>query len=145
MVKVADGYDVDTVLGNIKLKVRGVSAVAARTMTSDVADSVSGVAGVIQVVFGAIGVLALVVLVVAFLVVGRHRTREFAVLRVLGASKKALSGIVLKEGCDVSAAGASWASWLRWSSCLGLTAHSKARWGCHSCYPRFPRWGCWRY
>ena len=106
MVKVADGYDVDTVLGNIKLKVRGVSAVAARTMTSDVADSVSGVAGVIQVVFGAIGVLALVVLVVAFLVVGRHRTREFAVLRVLGASKKALSGIVLKEGAIVSAAGA---------------------------------------
>ena len=106
MVKVADGYDVNTVLGNIKLKVRGVSAVAARSMTSDVADSVAGMSGVIQVVFGAIGVLALVVLVVAFLVVGRHRMREFAVLRVLGASKRALSGIVVKEGAIVSAAGA---------------------------------------
>ena len=106
MVKVADGYNVDDVLGSIKLKVRGVSAVATRTMTSDVADSVAGMSGVIQVVFGVIGVLALVVLVVAFLVVGRHRTREFAVLRVVGASKRALSGIVVKEAAIISAAGA---------------------------------------
>ena len=71
MVKVADGYDVDEVMGDIKLHVRGVTAVATRTMTSDVADSVAGMSGVIQVVFGVIGVLALVVLVVAFIVVGQ--------------------------------------------------------------------------
>ena len=106
MVKVADGHSVEEVLGDIKLHVRGVSAVATRTMTSDVADSVAGMSGVIQVVFGVIGVLAVVVLVVAFLVVGRHRTREFAVLRVLGASKRMLSGIVVKEAAIISAAGA---------------------------------------
>ncbi|MDO4399616.1 MAG: ABC transporter permease [Coriobacteriia bacterium] len=106
MVKVADGHSVEEVLGDIKLHVRGVSAVATRTMTSDVADSVAGMSGVIQVVFGIIGVLAVIVLVVAFLVVGRHRTREFAVLRVLGASKRMLSGIVVKEAAIISAAGA---------------------------------------
>lgn len=106
MVKVADGYNVENVLGDIKLHVRGVSAVATRTMTSDVADSVAGMAGVIQVVFGVIGVLAAVVLVVSFVVVGRHRTREFAVLRVIGASQRALSRIVVTEGAIVSAGGA---------------------------------------
>ena len=106
MVKVADGYNVENVLGDIKLHVRGVSAMATRTMTSDVADSVAGMSGVIQVVFGVIGVLAVVVLVVSFVVVGRHRTREFAVLRVIGASQRALSRIVVTEGAIVSAGGA---------------------------------------
>ena len=106
MVKVADGHTVDEVLGDIKLHVRGVSAVATRTMTSDVADSVAGMSGVIQVVFGVIGILSIVVLVVAFLVVGKHRTREFAVLRVVGASKRALAGIVVKEAALISAGGA---------------------------------------
>ena len=106
MVKVADGYNVDDVLGDIKLHVRGVSAVATRTMTSDVANSVAAMSGVLQVVFGVISVFAVIALVVAFVVVGRHRTREFAVLRVVGASKKALSGIVVKEAGVISAGGA---------------------------------------
>ena len=106
MVKVANGYNVDDVLGDIKLHVRGVSAVATRTMTSDVADSVAGMSHVIQVVFAAIAVVALGVLVTAFTIVGRHRTREFAVLRVIGASRRALSGIVVKEAAVVSAGGA---------------------------------------
>ena len=106
MVKVANGYNVDDVLGDIKLHVRGVSAVATRTMTSDVADSVAGMSHVIQVVFAAIAVVALGVLVAAFTIVGRHRTREFAVLRVIGASRRALSGIVVKEAAVVSAGGA---------------------------------------
>ena len=106
MVKVADGYNVEHVLGDIKLHVRGVSAVATRTMTSDVANSVAAMSGVLQVVFGVISVFAVIALVVAFVVVGRHRTREFAVLRVVGASKKALSGIVVKEAGVISAGGA---------------------------------------
>jgi len=107
MVKVADGHDVDDVLGDIKLHVRGVSAVATRTMTSDVADSVAGMTSVIRVVFAVIAVVALGVLVVAFTVVGRHRTREFAVLRVIGASRRALSGVVVKEAAVISAGGAA--------------------------------------
>ncbi len=107
MVKVADGHDVDDVLGDIMLHVRGVSAVATRTMTSDVADSVAGMTSVIRVVFAVIAVVALGVLVVAFTVVGRHRTREFAVLRVIGASRRALSGVVVKEAAVISAGGAA--------------------------------------
>ena len=105
-VKVADGYDPSDVAGDINLHVRGAYAVATRVMTSSVAESVSGIAGVVGVLMGVIWVLAAAVLVIAFLIVGSRRAKEFAVLRVVGASRKALSGIVVKEAALVSALGA---------------------------------------
>ena len=105
-VKLADGYDAETVAGDINLHVRGVYAVATRAMTSSVADSVSGISGVVGVLMGVIWVLAAAILVIAFLVAGKQRAREFAVLRVAGASRKALSGIVVKEAAIISVLGA---------------------------------------
>jgi len=105
-VKVADGYDPEVVAGEINLHVRGVYAVATRAMTSSVAESVSGIAGVIGVLMGVIWVLAAAVLVVAFSIAGKHRAKEFAVLRVIGASRKDLSGVVVKEAALISALGA---------------------------------------
>ena len=105
-VKVADGYNVDDVLGAIKLYVSGVSAAETRTMTSDIADSVGTVASVIATVFGAVWVLLAAVLVVAFMVVARQRTREFAILRVIGTSRKGLRRIVLKESVVIGSLGA---------------------------------------
>lgn len=107
LVKVADGYDVDGVLGQIKLYVHGISAVSARSMTSSVSDSVSSVSRVLSTTFAAVWVLVAAVLVVAFLVVGRQRTREFAVLRVVGASKRALRRVALREALLVSLLGAA--------------------------------------
>ena len=105
-VKVADGVDAQAVADDINLHVRGVYAVATRAMTSSVADSVSGIARIVGVLMAAIWVLAAAVLVIAFSVAGRHRAREFAVLRVIGASRKALSGLVVKEAAITSALGA---------------------------------------
>ena len=51
-------------------------------------------------------IIALVVLVVSFTVAGRHRTREFAVLRVIGATRSMLSRLVVTESVIVSAFGA---------------------------------------
>ena len=106
-VKVAGGYDAEDVAGDINLHVRGVHAVATRAMTSSVADSVSGIARVIGVLMAIVWVLAAAVLVIAFSVAGRHRAREFAVLRVVGASRKALSGLVVKEAAIISIFGAA--------------------------------------
>ena len=106
LVKVENGYNVDQVIGDIRLHVRGVSAVQTKVMTSSVADSVAGTAGVIGAMMAVVWVLAAVILVVAFVVVGRSRVREFAILRVVGASRSALSRIVLTESAIVSAIGA---------------------------------------
>ena len=106
LVKVANGYNVEQVLGDIKVHVRGVSAVQTKAMTSSVADSVAGTASVVGTLMAVIWVFAAAVLVVAFVVIGRSRTREFAILRVLGASRKALARIVLTESVVISAIGA---------------------------------------
>lgn len=105
-VKVADGYNVEDVAGDIKLHVRGVTAATTKTMTSGVADSVAGASRVVGVMIAVIWVMAAIILVIAFTISGKHRTREFAVLRVIGASRKDLSGIVMKEALVISLIGA---------------------------------------
>ena len=105
-VKVADGYGAEQVADDINLHVRGVWAASARSMTAGVADGVSGAGRVIGVLVAVIWVLAAAVLVIAFTVTGKQRAREFAVLRVVGASRKALSRLVLRESLVISLVGA---------------------------------------
>ena len=105
-VKVADGYNVTKVVDDINLHVRGVAAVQARAMTSGVADSIAGVSSIIGVLVVVIWLLAVVVLVIAFTITGKQRSREFAVLRVLGASHSNLARIVVVESLVLSAIGA---------------------------------------
>ena len=105
-VKVADGYSVDNVVDDLNLHVRGAWSVRASKVTSGVADSIGGVSGMLGAMIGVVWVLAAAMLVVAFIVLGRHRTKEFAVLRVAGASRKALSRVVLKESLVISVVGA---------------------------------------
>lgn len=105
-VKVAEGYNVEDVVNDINLHVRGVWATQSRAMTSGVADSIAGASKIIGGLVAALWVLAAVVLVVTFAMTGKHRRREFAVLRVVGASRKSLAGIVIKESAIISAIGA---------------------------------------
>lgn len=105
-VKVADGYDVQSVTDSINLYVRGTKAVRSRAMTSGIADSMAAIARIVGIIAVAVCVLSLVVLVVAFTMLGRARTREFAVLRVMGASRKMLAGIVVREAALVGLMGA---------------------------------------
>lgn len=105
-VKVADGVSVQRVTDEINLHVRGVKAVRARAMTSGIADSMAAMARIVGAIAVAVCVLSLVVLVVAFTILGNQRTREFAVLRVVGASRRMLVGVVLREALLMSALGA---------------------------------------
>ena len=105
-VKLADGYDAEDVAGDINVHVRDVWATPTRAMTADVADGVSGASRVIGILVIAMWVLAVIVLVVAFSLTGRQRAREFAVLRVAGASRSSLSRLVLTEALVMSVAGA---------------------------------------
>ena len=105
-VKVADGVSVQRVTDEINLHVRGVKAVRSRAMTSGIADSMAAIARVVSVIAVAVCVLSLVVLLVAFTILGNQRTREFAVLRVIGASRRMLVEVVLREALLMSACGA---------------------------------------
>ena len=70
-----------------------------------ISDSLAGVSKVAKVLVAAVWIIALGIMVAAFMMMTGERKKEFAVLRVLGASRKKLSRIVLAEGFIISLAG----------------------------------------
>ncbi len=105
LVKVADGYDIDSVAGAIQRKVRKTQAVKTKSMTSGISNSLAGVSKVIAILTGIVWFLCVIILsVISTLIIG-ERKKEFAVLRVMGASQKKLSHIVMAESLLVNASG----------------------------------------
>ena len=105
LIKVADGFDIDDVTADINLHVRQVKAIRTQNMISDVSDSLSGVSGMIGVLMVAVWVLSVIIMAIAFTMMMNERKKEFAVLRVLGASRARLAGFVLKENALLTLAG----------------------------------------
>jgi len=105
MVKVADGYDIDNIAGQIQRKVRKTQAVKTKSMTSGIASSLSGVSKIIAALTAVVWLLCLVILIVVSTLIIGERKKEFAVLRVMGASQKKLSFLVMAESVLVNASG----------------------------------------
>ena len=105
-VKVKDGADPAQVNNWLNGHIRKVTAVRARSMFTDVSDSLSGIARAARVLIGAVWALALAILLVAFAMMIRERRREFAVLRLLGVSRRGLRGEILAETALCGLAGA---------------------------------------
>lgn len=106
LINVADGYSTEEVLNDINIHVKKVKAVQTKEMISGIADSLSGVSAVVGILVAAIWLLGLIVLLLAFTMSVNERKKEFAVLRVLGASRKMLSSLVLKEALLTGVMGA---------------------------------------
>ncbi|MBQ9010848.1 MAG: FtsX-like permease family protein, partial [Clostridia bacterium] len=73
------------------------TAVRTRSMITGVSNSLAGISRAITLLIIAVWLLAFVILLLAFLLIVRERSREFAVLRLLGASRSMLSRMVLTE------------------------------------------------
>ena len=97
LIKVADGYDIDEVAGDINLHVRQVKAIRTQNMISGVSESLSGVSATISLLMVVVWILSAVILAIVFTMNINERKKEFAVLRVLGASRVKLAGIVFRE------------------------------------------------
>ena len=96
-VKVRDGYDIDEVNSRLNGHIRKVTAVRTRSMITGVSDSLAGVSRTVTILIAVVWVLAFVILLLAFALIIRERSREFAVLRLVGASRGMLSHMVLLE------------------------------------------------
>ena len=105
MIKVKDGYTPEQVTGDINLHVKHVEAAQSASMFSGIAGGLSNVAGIIRILIVMIWLLAIVVLAVVFAMISHERAKEFAVLRVLGASRGMLSRLLLTESAVISAIG----------------------------------------
>ena len=104
-VKVADGCDVGKVCNALNGHVRKATAVKAKSMLTGVADSLTGVSRTVALLIGAVWALAIVILLIAYAMMINERRREFAVLRLLGASRRRLGGLMLKEAALTSLGG----------------------------------------
>ena len=96
-VKVKDGTDIDAVNSRLNGHLRKVTAVRTRSMITGVSDSLAGIGRTVTFLIAAVWALAFVILLLTFVLIVRERTREFAVLRLVGASRGMLSRIVLLE------------------------------------------------
>ena len=96
-VKVRDGYDIGAVNSKLTGHLRKVTAVRTRSMITGVSDGLAGVSRTVTALIAAVWVLALIILLLAFALIIRERNREFAVLRLVGASRGMLARMVLLE------------------------------------------------
>lgn len=108
-LKVRDGADpqkvTDTI--NVQNRFKKLQAVRTKSMFSGMADSLAGVTGTVSGLILAVWALALVILIIVFWMMAGERKREFAVLRLLGASRRMLGGMILKETAVCNLVGAA--------------------------------------
>lgn len=96
-IKVRDGYDIDTVNTALTGKLRKVTAVRTRSMITGVSDSLAGISRTVTIMIVVIWALAFMILFLAYILIVRERSREFAVLRLIGASRNMLGRMALIE------------------------------------------------
>lgn len=104
-VSVKEGYDPEQVTNDINLHVRHVQAVKTKTMLTGISDSLSGISSAVKGLMIAIWIIALLVMIIAFTMLINERKKEFAVLRIIGMSRKQLASVILAESVLLSTAG----------------------------------------
>lgn len=97
LINTAEGYSPEDVMNDINIHVKKVKAVQTKEMISGISRSLAGTSDVIGVLIAAVWLLGVVILLLAFTMSVNERRKEFAVLRMIGASQGRLAGIVMQE------------------------------------------------
>ena len=106
LIKVADGYSIEQVTDDINIHITKVKATPAKSMISDISEGLTGTSALIGIIAAVIWAMAVIILVIVFALLSNERKKEFAVLRVMGASRKMLSRIMGTEAAVLGAIGA---------------------------------------
>ncbi len=107
LIKVEDGYSPEEVADDINIHITKVQATPARSMVAKISGGLEGVSKIIGALVGIIWVLAVAVLLIVFAMLTNERRKEFAVLRVMGASQKMLFSVMWIESLVISLIGAA--------------------------------------
>jgi len=114
MIKAKPGVDSVKLASKIskELSKEGIFAMFSKKFVNSISSNLKVLSTSILVLVGAIWILSIVVLSISFTAIFNERKKEMAVLRVLGASKKMLREIILKEAVILSLWGAGIGSFL---------------------------------
>ena len=104
-VKVKEGYDIGKVNSAIQGHTRKASAVRTKSMITDVSGSLAGISRTVSWLVAAIWILSAVILLTAFVMIANERKKEFALLRLLGTSRRLMKSVIRTEAAVCSAAG----------------------------------------
>jgi putative ABC transport system permease protein len=106
LINAAEGYSPEEIMNDINIHVKKVKAVQTKEMISGISRSLNGTSDVIGVLIGAVWFLGLVILLLAYSISISGRKREFAVLRMIGASQRKLASVIMQEAalCGISGA-----------------------------------------
>jgi len=104
-VRVRDGADIDAVNSRLNGHVRKATAVRTRSMLTGISDSLAGISRIVRLLMAAAWALAFIILMIAFAMIIRERRQEFAVLRLLGMSRRGLCALMLMESALCSLLG----------------------------------------
>ena len=105
LINADEEHTVEEIVNDINLHVKKVKAIQTKEMISGISDSLSGVSDIIGILIGAVWVFGVVILLLAFTLSVNERRKEFAVFRVIGASRRKLAGIVMSEALLTGAIG----------------------------------------
>jgi putative ABC transport system permease protein len=93
------------IAAEIRKQNAGVEVLVSQGIFAGIAGTLSGLVTYIHLFSAALWVLSVAVLAAVFSGIARERKKEFALLRVLGATRKKLAGIVLAESSVAGAIG----------------------------------------
>ena len=105
LIKTADGYDANLVARNIISKLDGIRIIKTQGVITGIAENLGSLVAIIYVLIAVLWILAVGILTVVFSITVNERKKEFAVLRILGATRKKLAAIILGESFLISASG----------------------------------------
>lgn len=105
LIKIDEKYDSDVIAKEIKSRISGVDVVVPKTMYKSISNNLVPMVVYIHTISAVLWILSVVVLAIVFSVTINERKKEFAVLRILGATRKKLIGLLLTESLVISLIG----------------------------------------
>ena len=102
MIKVKDGYTPEQVKHDLRTKIDGLQIIETRSLSNSIRGSLSGFIVMLYLLIIMLLVLTLVILSITFSLSVKERIRQFMLMRTIGATKKQVNGIILRESLIIS-------------------------------------------
>jgi len=105
LIKVKEGFSIDQVASSIRKASSGIQIVRTQGMIAGISKSIGNFISFYQVLAITLFIITLLILSVVFTATANERKKELATLRILGATRKKLTCVLLWEAIYISAIG----------------------------------------